>query len=50
MRALSEDRVGGTMDENYKIGINTKRYELFLKNGYVFDNVKGTSVGFIVSG
>lgn len=50
IRALSEDRVGGTMDENYKIGINTKRYEFFLKNGYVFDNVKGTSVGFIVSG
>ena len=49
-RALSEDRVGGQMNGNYKIGIDTKRYEFFLKNGYVFDNVKGTSVGFIVSG
>ena len=50
IRALSEDRVGGQMNGNYKIGIDTKRYEFFLKNGYVFDNVKGTSIGFIVSG
>ncbi len=50
IRALSEDRVGGQMNGDYKIAIDTKRYEFFLKNGYVFDNVKGTSVGFIVSG
>jgi outer membrane receptor for ferrienterochelin and colicin len=49
-RALSENRMGGQVSGDYHIGIDTKRYEFFLKNGYVFDNVKGTSVGFIVSG
>lgn len=50
VRALSEERMGGQLNGDYHIGIDTKRYEFFLKNGYVFDNVKGTSVGFIVSG
>lgn len=50
IRALSEDREGGQMNGNYKIGIDTKRYEFFLKNGYLIDNAKNTSVGFLVSG
>lgn len=50
VRALSEDRKGGTIDGTYNINVGTKRYEFFLKNGYVFNHEKGTSVGFIVSG
>lgn len=50
VRALSENRMGGQVTGDYHIGIDTKRYEFFLKNGYVFDAAKGTSVGFIVSG
>lgn len=50
IRALSEDRMGGTVNGDYKIDIATKRYEFFLKNGYVFDPESETSVGLIVSG
>ena len=50
IRALSEDRMGGTVNGDYKIDIGTKRYEFFLKNGYVFNPEKETSVGLIVSG
>lgn len=50
IRALSENRLGGTVDGTYKVDINTERYEFFLKNGYVFDPEKGTSVGLILSG
>lgn len=49
-RALSENRLGGQLDGNYHIGIDTKRYEFFAKNGYIFDKVRGSSLGFIVSG
>jgi outer membrane receptor for ferrienterochelin and colicin len=49
-RALSEDRMGGTVNGDYKINIATKRYEFFLKNGYVFDPESETSVGLIISG
>ncbi|MDD3322451.1 MAG: TonB-dependent receptor [Paludibacter sp.] len=49
-RALSENRVGGQLTGNYHIGIDTKRYEFFVKNGYIFDNITGSSIGFIVSG
>lgn len=50
IRALSENRMGGVIDGDYHIDIDTKRYEFFLKNGYVFNPEKGTSIGFIVSG
>lgn len=50
IKALNERRMGGTMDQSYKIDINTNRYEFFLKNGYVFNPKTETSVGFIVSG
>ncbi len=50
IRAMSEKRMGGTLDKSYHIGIETERYEFFLKNGYVFNHEKNTSVGFIVSG
>jgi len=50
VRALSEERMGGQLSGDYHIGINTERYEFFLKNGYVFDNESGKSIGFIVSG
>ncbi|GAB1415055.1 TonB-dependent receptor [Paludibacter sp.] len=50
VRALSENRLGGTVDGSYKVDIDTKRYEFFLKNGYVFDPETGTSVGLILSG
>jgi outer membrane receptor for ferrienterochelin and colicin len=51
IRALSEVRTGGQMDHHaYKIGIDTKRYEFFLKNGYVFNSEKGESAGLILSG
>ncbi len=50
VKALSEKRTGGTMDQTYHIGIDTERYEFFLKNGYVFNHDTETSVGWIVSG
>ncbi len=50
VRALSEKRMGGQVAGDYKIGIDTERYEFFLKNGYVFDHTTEKSVGFIVSG
>lgn len=49
-RALSENRDGGQVSGNYHIGVDTKRYEFFVKNGYVFNKVKGTSIGLIISG
>lgn len=50
LRALSETRMGGQVAGDYHIGIETERYEFFLKNGYIFDSTKGQSIGFIVSG
>jgi outer membrane cobalamin receptor len=50
VRALSEKRMGGQVAGDYKIGIDTERYEFFLKNGYVFDHTTEKSIGFIVSG
>lgn len=37
--------VGGA----YRVGIDTRRAELFTKNGYVFDPTSNTSLGFILS-
>ncbi len=54
-RALSESRMGGQMDSSpengkYHIGIDTERYEFFLKNGFIINEAKGTSLGLIMSG
>jgi len=50
IKAVNERRMGGTMDQSYKININTNRYEFFLKNGYVFNPETETSLGLILSG
>lgn len=50
IHALNENRMGGTVDKNYLIDIGTERYEFFLKNGYVFNPEKQTSLGLIISG
>jgi len=55
VRALTEKRMGGEMESNkqnvkYHIGIDTERYEFFLKNGYLINQATGTSVGLLVSG
>lgn len=50
VRALYENRMGGQISGNYHIGIETKRYEFFLKNGYIFNPETGNSVGLIISG
>ena len=50
LRALNESRMGGQTTGSYHIGIETKRYEFFLKNGYIFNAKKGQSVGLILSG
>ncbi len=50
VKALNEKRTGGSMDKRYHIGIETERYEFFLKNGYVFNHETETSLGWIVSG
>lgn len=57
---LNEERVGGTVTEThsdngssvvhpYKMNIDTKRYEIFAKNGFVFDDEAYTSVGLILN-
>jgi outer membrane receptor for ferrienterochelin and colicins len=57
---LNDERIGGTTNESqtndginvihpYKMSIDTKRYEVFAKNGYVFDDEAYTSLGFIVN-
>ena len=50
VKALSETRMGGQISGDYHIGIETERYEFFLKNGYIFDRTKGNSIGLIISG
>ncbi len=50
IRALSENRMGGQLNGNYHIGIDTKRYEFFLKNGIVINHENETSAGLIISG
>ncbi len=55
IKGLYDDRKSGQMsklnlDDPYKIGIKTWRLEGFMKNGYVFDKHKGTSIGIIASG
>ena len=59
VRGLYDERNGGQtmkyINENniadpYKIGIKTWRMDAFMKQGYVFDEAKGTSIGIIASG
>lgn len=56
LKVLAEDRESGQVSHGgmhaaqpYRIGIETRRAELFTKNGYVFDPNTNTSVGFILS-
>ncbi len=60
IQVLREDRSGGQIigsqnnnslnsQEKYDINIDTKRYELFSKNGFVFNDEPYTSLGFIVN-
>lgn len=50
VRALTEERHGGQVEGDYKIGIESERVELFLKNGYIFDPTTGKSLALILSG
>ena len=59
VRGLYDERNGGQTQkyirENnitnpYGIGIRTWRLDAFMKQGYVFDEAKGTSIGIITSG
>ena len=57
---LNEERIGGTTNDShlnngstvthpFNMNIDTKRYEVFAKNGYVFDDEAYTSVGLILN-
>ncbi|MFV0339046.1 MAG: TonB-dependent receptor plug domain-containing protein, partial [Parachlamydiaceae bacterium] len=63
IRGISEKRIGGQINGNYKVGIDTERYEFFVKNGFLFGDEehnhddtehehrsKQSSLGIIVSG
>jgi len=55
VRGLYDERRGGqltklALSNPYNINIDTKRIDAFMKNGYVFNQEKGTSVGVIISG
>lgn len=56
VRGLYDERIGGQFPsaakgyDPYSIGIYTWRADAFVKNGYVFDPERGTSLGVIVSG
>ena len=63
VKALKEDRNGGqtedshhsmnrqdTVNQLYKINIESERYEGVLKNAYIFDEVHNTNVALILSG
>lgn len=53
LRALNENRMGGQLSNvpnPYKIEIDTRRYEFYAKNGFIFHDKRETSIGFIVSG
>jgi outer membrane receptor for ferrienterochelin and colicins len=57
VQVLNEERRGGQVSDfglnnsstPYKINIDTKRYEVFAKNGYVFDDEAYTSIGLILN-
>lgn len=59
VRGLYDERNGGqthkyiaanNIADPYRIGIKTWRLDAFTKQGYVFDEAKGTSIGIIASG
>ena len=59
VRGLYDERNGGqtqkyirenNITDPYHIGIRTWRLDAFMKQGYVFDEAKGTSIGIITSG
>jgi len=50
VRALTEERHGGQLDGDYKIGVKSERVEFFLKNGYIFDPATGKSLALILNG
>lgn len=53
LRALNENRMGGQLSDvpnPYKIQIDTRRYEFYAKNGFIFHDKRESSVGLIVSG
>lgn len=56
VKALGETRNGGQSAHHqspaadpYEIGIDSRRYELFAKNAYVFDKEKNTNMALILS-
>ncbi|MDR3326685.1 MAG: TonB-dependent receptor [Prevotellaceae bacterium] len=52
LHALNERRMGGQIkgDSPYMIEIETQRYEMFVKNAYIFDAAKERSIGWILNG
>lgn len=50
IKAVSDKRSGGTVNDSYNVGIDTERYEFFVKNGFVFDTENYQSIGLILSG
>lgn len=61
VKALKEDRKGGQIDnphnntsdttyQPYAINIETERYEAFVKNAYIIDEIHNTNVALILSG
>ena len=57
IKALSEWRNSGQVNhggnpgqEFYKIGIDTRRYEAFTKNAYIFNKEKNTNLALILQG
>jgi outer membrane receptor for ferrienterochelin and colicins len=57
VQILNEERRGGQLSDfstnssatPYEINIDTKRYEVFAKNGYVFNDEAYTSIGLILN-
>ena len=52
LKGMYEKRMGGQIKVKnpYEIDIETQRYEVFIKNGYVFNKEKEQSIGLIISG
>lgn len=56
IRGLYDQRQGGTMNEfkgtdrEYEIGMKAWRAEALVKQGFIFNKEKGTSIGLIVNG
>ncbi len=53
LRFLNENRIGGQLSKinnPYTINIDSKRYEFFAKNGFLFDDKNESSVALILSG